>query len=156
MTNAAISTRGFSRKGAIVGDNVEDTALLERMADDAEAYLKTFDWCQTIDTTYFAGGVGGIAALFLVEFNEPLQSSDQQLWIVAGDIPSAYFVTDEARNPRQAIRLYCQLMNDWANSVLNLETERKVFPVRADRTKDNALSLKERIEFIMKDIVPHL
>ena len=151
-----IDTREFPTKDTIVGDSDEDTILLQKMADDAEVFLKTFEWCPTIDTVYFAGGVGGVVGLYLVEFREPLQGHDKQLWVVVGDVPSAYFVTDEAQSPKEALQLYCQLMDDWIHSVLNRNPAARVFPVRADRTIKNAKSLKIRIEFIREDIVPHL
>ena len=151
-----IDTRNFSPKDNIVGDSDEDTILLRKMAEEAAAFLMTFEWCPEIATIYFAGGVGGIIGLYLVEFHEPVKRQDKQLWVVKGDVPSAYFVTDEAQSPKEALQLYCQLMDDWIHSVLSQDPAAEVFPVRADRTIENANALMVRIKFIKENVMPRL
>lgn len=41
------------------------------------------------------------------------------LWVVAGDLPSAYLVTDAAptATATAALAIYCSLMQDWVEAV---------------------------------------
>src|SRR6266702_7656718 len=50
---------------AIMGEDQEDTTLLRKMADEADAYIRSFSWYQRVLRSFFAGGVGGIFAVFL-------------------------------------------------------------------------------------------
>jgi hypothetical protein len=49
----------------MMGDDSEDTALLGQMLEGARDYLRSFSWCESIDSAYFGGGIGGILAIFL-------------------------------------------------------------------------------------------
>jgi hypothetical protein len=48
----------------IVGDDEMDTALLRKMAADAEVFIRSFPWCTSVLESYFGGGIGGIFAIF--------------------------------------------------------------------------------------------
>jgi hypothetical protein len=101
--------------------------------------------------------VGKIIAPFLIRFAEhPAHDVDQELWVIVGDLPSAYFVTDEASTPREAVELYCSLMDDWIAAVLNGDRLDEVFPVEAEPTPGNAESLASRLQFIREQIIPGL
>ena len=99
------------------GDDQEDTKLLLEMSQKADDYITSFRWCPTIKEKYFGFGVGGIVAVFLYHFDSMINQSDDWLWIVTGDLPSAYFVVDAASSPMEALERYCELMEDWAKSI---------------------------------------
>ncbi len=65
-----------------------------------------------------------------------------------------YFVIDNAPKPSAALKVYCQLADQWVASVLSAGETAKSFPIQADRTIENALSLRKRTEFIRKEIIP--
>ena len=50
----------------IEGDEERDTKLLRQMAVEAREYICAFHWCLPIKAMYFADGVGGVIAIFLV------------------------------------------------------------------------------------------
>jgi hypothetical protein len=66
---------------------------LHDMAGAARKYVTSFSCCLPIKVTYFADGFGGTVALFLFEFEGKLGGTDDCLWVVAGDLPSAYWRT---------------------------------------------------------------
>jgi hypothetical protein len=138
----------------IVGDDVEDTELLQQMLREATDYLKSFRWCPPIEQVYLGCGVGGIVAVFLFHFRERIQGTDEWLWVVVGDLPSAYLVVDGADNPVAALEGYCGLMEDWANAVLGGKPLDDVFPVEAKATSDNAKLLLRRTDFIRTQLLP--
>ena len=94
------------------GDDDEDTALLKGMYEEAASYLRGFKWCRRIAEAYFGLGIGGVVAVFLFRIEGPPEV-DQWLWVVVGDLPPAYLVTDDAPTPAVALEVYCSLMADW-------------------------------------------
>ncbi len=134
----------------IVGEDAEETALLKEMLRDATDYLRAFRWCPPIDQVYLGYGVGGVIALFLFHFGERIRGTDEWLWVVTGDLPTAYFVIDQAPDPTSALEVYRGLMDEWAKAVLEGRSLKDVFPVEAEPTSDNAKSLLKRLDFIKR------
>lgn len=138
----------------IAGEDESETAELRGMLRDAEAYLRAFDWCPSIVERYLGYGLGGVIALFLFQLGEKIQGVDDQLWVVVGDLPSAYLVCDEAATPAAALEVYCGLMEDWAQAVLNGSSLDDVFPVTAEPTTEHANMLLSRTKFIRECLIP--
>jgi hypothetical protein len=136
------------------GDDSEDTALLVALVDAARAYLRAFEWCRAILEEYYGLGVGGVVGVFLFRI-VPAPDVDEWLWVVVGDVPSCYLVTDRARDPIEAMKVYCELMDEWVRSVREGGREEDVFPVSAARTARNADSLERRIRFVREKVIPN-
>jgi hypothetical protein len=49
----------------MAGEDDEDTALLQQLLAEAENFLLSFSWCNSIAASYFGGGLGKIFAIFL-------------------------------------------------------------------------------------------
>lgn len=135
------------------GEDEEETRLLSAQLSAAREYLRTHDWCKSIKKEYFGDGVGGIVAAFLFHITPRTKDVDDKLWVVCGDIPSAYLVLDDAPTGTDAISIYCDLMTEWAEAVLSEKGLDDVYPVDAKPTKKNAKDLLSRIEFIRQEIV---
>lgn len=151
-----IDTAGFQIVPDIQGDDKEDTALLRQMVSQAESYIRSFKWSPPIERIYLASGIGGIFALFLVRFARPVAGAeDQELWVVVGDLPSAYFVIDEAPDPKEALEAYCELMEEWAEGVRAGDVS-ECFPVEAAPTEEHARMLLSRVEYIREKIIPDM
>lgn len=152
-----MNARGFQRSSDIVGDSLEDTTLLRDMAASARSYLTSFAWCPEIRETYLAAGVGGIVAVFLFEFNKPIQDTDDKLWVIVGDLPSAYMVVDPSdETPQEALEKYCELMEGWIQAVRSSSTLKAAFPVATEPTPENADLLDRRIAFLLAEVIPRL
>ena len=136
------------------GDNEEDTALLKNMLKEAINYLKSHSWCSEITEKYFGFGVGKIVGVFLFRLGEKVNDVDEFLWVIVGDLPSAYLVVDKANNPQEALEVYCELMEDWAAAVTNGTSLDDVYPINVPPTSEYAEMLSSRIEFIRKKIIP--
>ncbi|HEX7116767.1 MAG TPA: hypothetical protein VF193_16695 [Steroidobacter sp.] len=140
----------------IVGEDDQDTALLREMSNEARDYISGFDWCPPIRAIYLAWGVAGVIALFLFRFLRKIKGADDQLWVVVGDVPSAYFVVLPQDGPAKALERYCDLMEDWVAAVRRSGDLRDVFPEAAEPTFDNARSLGSRIEFLRSEVKPRI
>ncbi|MFA5192329.1 MAG: hypothetical protein WC740_16605 [Verrucomicrobiia bacterium] len=141
----------------MTGDDAEDTELLKKMLETATHYIRGFRWCPGIDRVYLGYGVGGVVAVFLFHFQEKIDGTEEWLWVIVGDLPSAYLVVvDGPKDAPAALRVYCELMEDWANAILNGQPLDDHFPVEAKPTPNNATSLLNRLDFIKSELLPPL
>jgi hypothetical protein len=138
----------------IAGENAEETDLLKEMLQNATTYLRSFRWCPPIDRVYLGCSVGGVVAVFLFHFHEQIQGADEWLWVIEGDLPTAYLVLDRANNPASALEVYCNLMEEWAKAVLESRPLKDVFPVNTEPSTDNANNLLKRLNFIRTRLLP--
>lgn len=138
----------------IVGQDASETRQLREMLQRAETYLRSFKWCPPVVQRFMGYGVGGVVAVFLFKLEEKFNDTDDLLWVVEGDVPSAYLVTDSAPDPASALATYCEMMEEWANAVLNGSPLDEVFPVGAPATRDNANMLLSRTRFIREKLIP--
>ena len=132
------------------GDDQEDTELLNKMSQDADCFITSHQWCPNISEKYFGFGIGGIVAIFLYHFDSLVNETDDWLWVIVGDLPSVYLVTDGASCPMEALERYCELMEDWANKIMSNNSIDDCYPVKAAPTKENAELLLNRTRFIRK------
>ena len=63
-------------------------------------------------------------------------------------------MTDAARTPREALGVYCELMEDWADRVLAGDDLGETFPVEAAPTDQHARMLKDRLGFVREKLIP--
>lgn len=136
----------------MIGGSPEDAVLLRAYHSEATTYLKSFDWCRRIVSSFFGLGVGGIVGVFLFQI-EPARDEDEWLWVVCGDLPSAYLVTDSAFTPEAALESYCELMAGWIDAVRGNASIDEAFPVAADATRENADALESRLAFLREELV---
>lgn len=109
---------------------------------------------QPITELILAFGVELILALFLVRFVAPRKLEDAERWVVVGDNPSMHLETDDAPTPAIALRLYCAIAQDWADSILAGDDLDDCYPIAAAETEENARKLLSRIEFIREELLP--
>lgn len=140
-------------KGRIVGRNQEETHLLNEMRDEAGRFVRGFSWSPSIFGVEFFYGVAGIIAIFLFRFEEKIGGTDDKLWVVVGDLPSAYLVVEPRDNPREAVERYCGMMEEWCDAVTGDLDLSNVYPVQAEPTEFNADLLRKRIGFIRKELI---
>jgi len=136
----------------IAGDDQEDTRLLRQMALDARDYLASFSWCREIYESYFGGGVGGIFAVFLFHIHPANPEVDPWIWIVVGDIPSAYLPLSDAGSPHEVFEKYIDGMRRWIKAACNGDqkaaTSPDVPPMNLPATPEWAERLKGRLDGI--------
>lgn len=112
-------------------------------------------WAPPIQDLYLAFGIGKIIALFLVRFGQPIEGNpDDELWVVVGDMPTAYFVTEAAPDPAEALTAYCELMEDWADRILEGRDLEGSYPISVEPTVEHAKMLKSRMGTIRQEFVP--
>ncbi len=160
MDQRRISASAFAEQlqpiGQIVGDDDEDTRLLHEMVSRAHRYLESFPWCTTIIDGWFAGGVGGIFAMFLFRIVPSHANVDEWLWVMNGDLPSIYLSFQDAPSVNEAFREYVQGMLRWVTYVRsgNTEAPKDVPPLKIPETLQAADDLQRRIDSLERIIGP--
>ena len=132
----------------VKGDSEEDTRLLQSMFHEAEAFLRSFDWCDGIRDSYFGLGVGGVVAIFLFHIVPAYNGVDDWLWVVTGDLPAAYLVTDESPDAPSALRTYVREMREWADAARSSKSVDGLIPVNVEPSVENAARLEKRLDFL--------
>lgn len=90
--------------------------LHNRALQKAMAYLYDFAWCNRILSARFGCGVGGVFAVFLIEIENSASPLDNFLWVFQGDMPPAYFVTQDIHTPREALEVYIEHLVAWTEA----------------------------------------
>ena len=150
----AIEKSELKPENEIHGEDPEETNLLKDMLESATNYVKSFPWCPPIQSRFMALGIGGVVGVFLFRFSDAIKNTDdKELWVVCGDLPSAYLVTEDLSNGKAALREYCNLMQGWIDVVMARGDLAEVYPVDASPTIENAKALKKRIDFIQMELL---
>ncbi|MES2737883.1 MAG: hypothetical protein V4672_16290 [Verrucomicrobiota bacterium] len=150
-----MKTDAYQLAPFIEGDSPEDTKLLRSMADEVRAYLSGFNWCPQIRNLFLTFGIGGVVGLYLVELEDKIGDQDGYLWVIVGDLPTAYLVADST-TPYEVLETYGSLMTDWADAVESGRSLEDVFPVATKPTPENVINLRRRLLFLKKNVLPIL
>src|SRR5208282_3766718 len=113
QTSTELPVSGVIPIDQILGDDAEDIRLLQGMASKAQQYISNFAWCRSVREAYLGDGYGGIVAVFFFHIEPSRPEVDECLWVVVGDLPSAYLVTDNCKTPSQTLERYIDVMSEW-------------------------------------------
>ena len=138
---------------AMPGEDDDETQERRALYAKARSFIGSFKWCAGIKKAYFGLGAANIVAIFLFELIPVRESVDSLLWIVVGDIPPAYIVTDDAPNPERALAAYISLMREWIRAAKLGKSVKNLIPVDAPPTAENANDLERRLEFLEEEIL---
>ena len=138
----------------MTGEDDEETQRLREMEQRARDFISDFEWCEEIRDFYFGAGVGDVFAVFLAHIRPAQPSVDEYLWIVVGDFPSAYLVTDDCANPREALEGYIWEMRKWVDLAREGRSSDDVIPVNVPATPERAESLESRLDTLEQKVIP--
>lgn len=137
----------------IAGEDETETRQLRAMMKDAVAFLSSFSWCTNVEEVLFGFGVGGIVGVFLARILPSTKEIDSTLWVVVGDLPSAYLVIDESPTPKTALRTYVREMRRWVVAAKSGASVEDCIPVNVEPTPENAAMLEGRLKFIQEELL---
>lgn len=149
-----VPVRGVVPLEQMTGGDDEDTKLLRVMASGAQNYLHCFPWCRGIRESYYGDGYGGIVAVFLFRIEPSRPEVDEWLWVVFGDVPPAYLVTDTCKTPSEALEAYLEEISKWVASARDGRSSKDVIPVYVPPTPQNAADVERRMRILREVIVP--
>ena len=138
----------------MVGENEEETRYLREMAERAQHFLMSFSWCKSIRSFYFGDGIGGIIGIFFAHIEAARSDVDEWLWVIVGDVPPAYLVTDVCCTPKQAAEGYIREMRRWVGAAKERRTAEDIIPVNVPATPEWAEKLEKRLDCLQFDLLP--
>jgi hypothetical protein len=126
---------------------------VKKLAKEAEMFLLSHHWCRTIEYGYLSWAVAGVIGVFLFDIIPSEPEVDKTLWVVTGDIPSAYLVTDEAETWQEALEAYVYEMNRWVEAVRAGKSLDDIIPVNVEPDLKYAEMLEGRLSFMKKNFI---
>jgi hypothetical protein len=151
-TNLPVS--GVVPVSQMVGEDDDETERLRKMEQKARDFINQFPWCEGIREFYFGDGIGDVVAIFLAQISQAKPSIDEYLWIVVGELPSAYLVTEDSPRPKEALEGYIWEMRKWVELAKQGRTSEEVIPVNVPPTPEWAEILGSRLDTLEKEIIP--
>lgn len=148
-----VDVNGLSLSSELSGDDPQETQELRKLAKRAEDYLASFSWCGAIKKSYVGIAEAGIVGVFLFQIHPSQPDVDEWLWVVVGDIPTAYLVTDDAPDPESALEAYISEMRAWTEAVERGDPVDDLIPVNVPPTKKYGEMLKVRLDFLAKNLL---
>lgn len=131
----------------------ENTDEMKSMHQEAKEFLEFYDWCSEIKESYVGMLYPGIVAVFLFKIIPARGDVDEWIWVIVGDIPSAYLTIDECPNPATALDGYIGAMLEWVEAAQKGNSVAKLIPVNVPATKENSNKLKTRLNFFDERIL---
>jgi hypothetical protein len=131
---------------------LEDAGLME-FGERAGKFLNSFRWCRKVVQGHLAYGVEGVIGVFLFRIEPAKEEVDDTLWVIVGDLPSAYLVCDDAPSWRDALEGYVEEMRRWVEAVRAGESLEDIIPISAEPTAQHADMLAGRLDFIERHLI---
>ncbi len=132
----------------------EDAPIRTKLLDRASGYLSSFQWCNQILESYFGLGVGRFVAVFLFRIQPTKPEVDEWLWVIVGDLPPAYIVTEQTPNPACALKAYIVLMRQWVEAIMKGESVKDLIPVNVEPDVTWAAELQGRLNLLEAELLP--
>jgi hypothetical protein len=132
--------------------DVEEFQAILMLYNEAKTYVENFKWCKKIIKGWYDFGIYEKIGVFLFKIEPISDEVDDFIWIIVGDLPSAY-LDCSVLTGKEALKIYCEIMTEWADNILYGKSVENCFPVNASPTMENANLLKRRIEFIKTEIL---
>lgn len=132
----------------------EEHRELDELYAEARRYISSFPWHGEVRRVLFGLGIGRIVGVFLFELVPISPKIDSALWVIVGDLPPAYLVTDKAPTPDLALEVYIREVRRWIEAVKIGTGLADTIPVNVPATLDNAADLESRLNFLETKIIP--
>jgi hypothetical protein len=149
-----IPVRGVVSIDQMAGENDEDTSLLKIMASGAENFLLCFPWCKGVKESFYGDGIGGLVAVFLFLIEPVRIGVDEWLWVVFGDVPPAFLVTDVLKTPSEALEGYVKEMEKWVRLAKQGRSSNAVIPVYVPANPENTADVQKRLKLLTEMVLP--
>jgi hypothetical protein len=127
-----------------------------RLFHGVREYANSKAWISKIKQFYIGKIVDDRVAVVLLEITPAQKTIDTHLWIVWGDVPSAYLVLDNAKTPEEAIDVYLSEVSRWIDGVLAGAPLPDTMPLDWEETPEAALRLKKLVTEIFKPVQTQL
>jgi len=131
----------------------EEEQEVKEIYDEAKNFIEFYDWCGEITEVYVGMLYLGIVGVFLFKIIPTRKDVDEWVWVIVGDLPSAYITTEDCPNPATALDGYIGAMLEWVEAAGKGDSVANLIPVNVPATKENSEMLKTRLSFLDDNIL---
>jgi len=121
---------------------------LHGLEAEAANFIRSFAWSGQLLEMYEGFQEPDILGVFLVKLKPARPHVDEWLWVVVGDLPAAYLVTDNAITVDEVIEGYVEEMQRWVDAVRAGESVDELIPVNTPPTTEYADMLESRLRVL--------
>lgn len=123
------------------------------LAAEARQFLSSHPWCVSVQRVAMRFTIPEYLGVFLCTFIPREPEVDTQLWVVVGDLPSAYLAYEETHTWQDALAGYVGEMRRWIEAVRTGASLDDVIPVEYPATRQVADMLQWRLDYIQTELV---
>ncbi|RVU34812.1 hypothetical protein EOI86_18370 [Hwanghaeella grinnelliae] len=134
-------------------EDADEMNAFDEVLEHARSFLMGHRWCTDIVESRIGMFVPRIVSVFLFRIDHTEDFVDEWLWIVVGDVPPGYLVTDYAPNAAWALNLYIGLAKEWVDAVKEGKPVVGLYPINVPPTLEWAEQLDSRLRFLEKEIL---
>jgi len=134
-------------------EDADEIEAFDEVLEHARRFLLGHRWCTDIVESRIGMFVPRIVSVFLFRIDHTEEFVDEWLWVVVGDVPPGYLVTDYAPNAAWALHLYIGLAKEWVEAVKEGKPVVGLYPINVPPTLEWAEQLEGRLRFLEKEIL---
>ena len=127
-------------------------AEIAPLAAQARAFLTQQRWVQRIIGEQLGYAVPSAFGIFQFTIEPTHADIPTQLWVVAGDLPPAYFAGDDDPTWQAALDSYIYQMQRWIDAARRGEPVQDLIPVDVAPTPAHADLLAARLEILRRAV----
>ena len=148
-----IDTLAMTRIELLNSAGLEYTDELVSLFSKATTFLKSKPWCSEILEGWLSRGWGYIIGVFYFHIVPSSAELPDYLWVIVGDLPSAYLDVEYCPDVTAVIEGYIGEMQEWVDRVMSdRPLDESVIPVNVPPDKIWAGRLQSRLD-ILRDSV---
>ena len=130
-----------------------DVAML---AAEARTFLSGHAWVTAVRDGRLVYAIPAVLGVFQFDVDAAREDIPSPLWVVAGDLPSAYLPCDELPTWEEALDGYVWEMQRWVDAVRAGESVEELIPTGVAPTREHADLLARRLDFLRHEILDEL
>jgi hypothetical protein len=131
---------------------IEEFQCILDLYNKSKRYLENFDWCKRVIKGWYDFGIYDKLGVFLFNIEPAKENVDNYIWIISGDLPTVY-LDKSIKTGIEALTVYCDLMSEWAENVINGRSLEGCYPIPVEHTIENAEILVNRVNFIKENFI---
>ena len=118
------------------------------LEEDAREYLLGTGYWRRVESLRCGLEVEGVVGVFLAAAEPARADVDREVWVVVGDLPPLYLVTDEIATPAAALAAYIEHRRAWVEAVRGNHSVADLAPVDVEPTREWADALDARLRLL--------
>ena len=136
-------------------EQIEDPEVAT-LAAEARTFLSSQAWVTAVRGGRLAYAIPAVLGVFQFDIDAAREDIPSPIWVVAGDLPSAYLPCEDLPTWEEALDGYVWEMQRWVDAVHAGESIEELIPTGVAPTREYADLLGRRLDFLRHEILEGL